>query len=445
MLPRSGIGFLLGLSLALSATSINAASMEANLVHDSVAFPSTIRFAPDGRLFMLETFTGRVMVYADTLADTASVWATLPVYPDGERGLLGLAFHLQFPDSPYVYLYYTNASPLENRLVRMRDSSGVGVGYTILVGGLSALSSTHQGGRLAFGPDGMLYMTVGDQFVPANAQDVSLPYGKVHRLTSMGRPAPGNPFGPGNPEVTYGNRNDFGLCFDPLTGQGYFTENGPDCDDELNFLQFAANYGWGPNYVCGAQPAGTKLPMWSATPTVAPTGICMYRGALLPYDGSLFFGTFNAQSVYRAIVDPAHPDAAISVQPFIQFADPVLDVIEGQDQRLWVATTTQIWRIGPPPPPTSVGPDPIALHWGVAPNPFRSRIALAASGGTDLRRIEIFDLAGRRVRRFEGPFHDALWWDGSDANGRSLPAGVFLVRAESATGVAVRRVIRLGA
>jgi hypothetical protein len=62
-----------------------------------------------------------------------------------------------------------------------------------------------------------------------------------------------------------------------------------------------------------------------------------------------------------------------------------------------------------------------------------------------LRRIEIFDLTGRRVRRFEGPFHDALWWDGSDANGRSLPAGVFLVRAESANGFAVRRVIRLGA
>jgi hypothetical protein len=235
------------------------------------------------------------------------------------------------------------------------------------------------------------------------------------------------------------------LCFDPKTGQGYFTENGPDCDDELNFLQFAANYGWGPNDSCFTQPAGTKLPMWTTSPTVAPTGICMYRGGLLPWDGSLFFGTYNALSVYRADVDPQNPDVALSVQPFVAFSDPVLDVIEGPDQRLWVATTTQIWRIGAPPPPASVGPDPVTLHWGVAPNPFRSRIALAASGGADLRRIEIFDLTGRRVRRFEGPFHDALWWDGSDANGRSLPAGVFLVRAESATGVAVRRVIRLGA
>jgi quinoprotein glucose dehydrogenase len=175
MLPRSGIGFLLGLSLALSASSVRAASMEVDLMHDQVAFPSTIRFAPDGRLFLLETFTGRVMVYADTLADTASVWATLPVFSDGERGLLGLAFHPQFPDSPFVYLYHTNPDPIENRLVRMRDSSGVGVGYTILVNGLTAWSSTHQGGRLAFGPDRMLYMTVGDQYVPAYAQDLSLP------------------------------------------------------------------------------------------------------------------------------------------------------------------------------------------------------------------------------------------------------------------------------
>src|SRR5690349_12830922 len=152
MLPRSRIALAMGLSLALFATSVGAASMEANVVHDPVAFPSTIRFAPDGRMFMLETFTGRVMVYADTLADTASVWATLPVFADGERGLLGMAFHPQFPDSPYVYLYHTNPDPIENRLVRMRDSSGVGVGYTILVNGLTAWSSTHQGGRLAFGP-----------------------------------------------------------------------------------------------------------------------------------------------------------------------------------------------------------------------------------------------------------------------------------------------------
>jgi len=445
MLPRVRIVPVL-LALSLLAPSISRAfeSVEVQLMHANVDFPSTLRFAPDGRLFVLETFSGRVLVYADTLATTPTVWATLPVYAQDERGLLGMTFHPQFPDSPYIYLYHTVPDPPINRLVRMVDSAGVGTQYTILVDGLTAWSSTHQGGRLAFGPDGMLYCTVGDQGRPDYADDINSPYGKIYRMTSTGKPAPGNPFGPNNRAVLYGVRNDFGLCFDKYSGQGYFTENGPTCDDELNFLQFGANYGWSPEDTCGGQPAGTKLPMWTVSPTIAPTGGCIYYGPFSVLNGNMFFGSFNEESVYRAYINQLQPDVVDSVVKWVNLVDAVLDVTQGPDGWLWAATATSIWRIGDQTITLSVPPGQVAQNWSVGPNPFHGRVALAAVGGDALQRIEVFDISGRRVRSFEGPFHDGLPWDGTDADGRSLSTGVFLVRATTTSGSSqVRRVIRL--
>ncbi len=438
---------LLALSFSLPSISPAEEAVDLQLMHAEVSFPSTLRFAPDGRLFVLETLTGRVIVYPDTAsATTPSVWATLPVFSDGERGLLGMAFHPLFPDSPYVYLYHTNPDPLVNRLVRMVDSAGVGVQYTILVDGLTAWSSTHQGGRVAFGPDGMLYCTVGDQYRPDFATDVNSPYGKIYRMTSTGRPAPGNPFGPNNRAVLYGVRNDFGLCFDKYSGQGYFTENGPTCDDEINFLQFGANYGWSPeDTMCFGQPAGTKDPMWRTSPTIAPTGACIYHGTLSVLEGNLIFGTFNARALYRAYINPQQPDVADSVVKWVDLFDPVLDVTQGPDDWLWAATATSIWRVRANPITLSVPTGPVAQRWAVGPNPFHGRVALAASGGGALRRVDVFDISGRRVRSFEGPFHDALPWDGTDTEGQALSTGVFLVRATSVSGTSeTRRVIRLG-
>jgi glucose/arabinose dehydrogenase len=434
---------MLALALLFSAGTALGQGSTATLVHDNVNFPGTIRFAPDGRLFVLETFSGRVIVYADTAAVTPTVWATIPVINTSEHGLLGLAFHPQFPDSPFVYLYHTNPDPYFNRIVRMRDSAGVGTNYIVLLDSLSTLSESHEGGRLAFGPDHFLYATCGDQGLPYQSQDVTVPYGKILRLTTTGKAAPGNPFGPNNPVVVYGLRNSYGLCFDPLTGQGYFTDNGPTCDDELNYFQFAANYGWGPNDPCGSQPPGTKLPMWTITPTIAPTGVCVYRGDLLkPYDGNVFFCGYNDGDLRRVILQPGHPDSANSVNLLFNFGVNLLDVTEGPDQFLWVSNASQIWRIGPPP----VGVDdhgPIAASWMPGPSPFTNRVALAARGGVELRRIDVLDVSGRRVRSFPGPISASLIWNGDDQYGRAVPAGVYLVRGETAAGMVMRRVVRL--
>jgi len=445
-LPRHRIlAALFALALLVPARQgyAQGGTVVARKVHDFLNFPSTLKWSPDGRLFYLETFTGNIMVFTDTVSFYANQWGNIPVFNTVEHGLLGMAFHPLFPDSPYIYFYHTNPAPIFNRVVRMTDSSGVGTHYCVLFDSLAAGSESHEGGRLAFGPDGMLYVTVGDQGISANSQDVTTPLGKILRLTTMGKPAPGNPFGLKNPVICYGSRNSYGICFDPLNGYGYFTENGPDCDDELNFLQFGANYGWGPNDLCGSQPDGTMLPMWTVTPTIAPTGCCVYRGSFLyPYNGNIFFTSYNQGNLWRCIPVPDEPDQASDVRPLVDFYEAALDVCEGPQQDLWVSTVSGIWRVSLPVVGTDSRAAPVAA-WRPGPSPFASHLMLAPRGGEHLRRVEVLDLTGRRVRSFDGPIPPTAEWDGRDESGRALPAGVYLVRAETDAGPLTRSVVRL--
>ncbi len=450
MHPRVLILAVLFSAALLASQSRSARSDVSGFVLEQVYaqrdLPTSIRFAPDGRLFYLELYSGRIMTYKDTLAVEPDVWATLPVMDSGDRGLLSLAFHPQFPDSPYVFIYYTCPDPYANRIVRMTDSAGVGTDCTPLFETAPPNSSTHEGGRLAFGPDSMLYASCGDMYVPANAQDLTTPLGKILRMTTTGQPAPGNPFGPTSLIIAYGVRNSFGLCFDPQSGQGYFTDNGPTCDDELNFLTWPANYGWGPNDPCGGQPPGTTLPMESMTPTPAPTGVCVYRGSRLPYDGNIFFCSYNEGNVRRVVLRPGRPDIADSMSIFVSLGEGALDITEGPDERLWISTTSTIWRIDSVGEPTAVnGATTIAgAAWRIGPSPFTSRVMLAMEGASRLRRIDIVDVSGRRVRSLGGPFSSASSWDGTDEVGRAVPAGVYLVRAETTAGPQFRRLVSLG-
>jgi glucose/arabinose dehydrogenase len=414
---------------------------EAQVVHSGVATPAAIRMAPDGRLFWLERASGRVMVSTYGGRGTPYVWTTLPVDAQDERGLLGLAFHPQFPDTPYVYLYHTLPSPLVNRVVRVRDVVGLGVGPQVIVGDLPAYGRYHHGGRITFGPDGMMYVTYGDQTDPDHAMNPADRRGKILRYTPLGVPAPGNPFGAGNPAYVMGVRNPFGLAFDPLTGHGWFTENGPSCDDELNFLVAGADYGWRQADACGSQPAGTRAAMRTFTPTIAPTGCVVYRSPLEPaYDGQLFFGTWNQQRVYRMQTMTGDPATLRTLEAFADFDEPVLDVTMGLGH-LWVATTTKIHKLVPTH--TSDVPTPRwAANFHARPNPFRGTVTFALPAEESFVRLEVMDLAGRRIREWSGPLSGAIVWDGRGDDG-PVPAGVYFVRLAARDGAAIRRIVRL--
>jgi len=350
------------------------------LIHDNLFLAVGLRFAPDGRIFFIELWTGRVKYYPDTSRTaTASTWATLPVYAGGERGLLGITFHPEFADSPYVYLFHTLPDSLGgyNRVVRMTDSAGIGTQPTV-IRDLGTGTEHHNGGRLAFGPDGNLYVTHGDADTTNNADDPNSIRGKVLRYTPMGEPAPDNPFGPGNPVYAYGIRNAFGLCFDSQTGEGYFTENGPDCDDEVNHLLRGGDYGWGLGDFCDGQPPGTILPMLNYTPTIAPTGCWVYRGSGIPaMNGNLFFGGFNDGTLRRAFVNASSPGMVDSVQDFYTAPDEFMDVTQGTDGYLWILMARRLYRVRPDyTVDVAEGPRPQAAlsAW---PNPFRGSLTLS--------------------------------------------------------------------
>jgi glucose/arabinose dehydrogenase len=414
------------------------------LVHPNLSFPVALRIARDGRLFYIEK-NGNIMVFANVTATTPSVWATVAVNTDGERGLLGLALHPLFPDSPYVYVYHTNPDPLVNRVIRLADGGGVGLLPRVMVDNLPAGSLIHNGGRLVFGPDGMLYVSYGDQSQPGLAPDPNQLPGKILRVTSLGQPAPGNPWGPGNPAFAMGIRNVFGLCFDPVTGEGYFTDNGPSCDDKVAHLSAGADYGWRLGASCGVVPSGTMPPMLTYSPTIAPTGCTVYRNALDPgLSGWLLFGSFNDGIIRRAHINHDNPGAVDAEEVFLDLAtESILDVIVDGGGLVWLCTPGAIYRILPPGVPLGVGGDARTPRFAVRPNPFTSALAFSAAPGSTLARVEILDAAGRRVRAWHGPVAGTLTWDGTDEHGSAVPAGVYLVRAFGAGGAVTRRVVRL--
>jgi aldose sugar dehydrogenase len=413
-------------------------------IQSGLSWPTTLRFAPDGRLFFTE-LGGRVGYFPRAFITFPVTWATLPVASGGERGVLGMAIHPDFPDSPYVYVFHTNPSPLVNRVVRFKEVQGVGAEPTVLLE-LPATALIHNGGRIAFGPDGMIYVTFGDQDSMAAAQSITSPRGKIHRITRGGKSAPGNPWGPSNTAALMGVRNPFGLCFDPLDGTGYFTENGPECDDEVNLLALGANYGWGPNDFCGGQPPGSFPALWTFSNTIAPTGCVLYRGGGFPayFDGNLFFGSYNDFNIHRVVFHPGRPDLVDTLETFVSLPDPVLDVTTDVYGILYASTPTRIFRIRYAPA-VGVGTDgpPPAPGLSMAPNPFHDRIAFSPWGAPAGSRLDILDVQGRRVRSFAPPLPARIIWDGHAEGGSPAPAGVYLVRVSGPGYEAMGRVVRL--
>ncbi len=194
--------------------------------------------------------------------------------PRGEGGLLGIAVH-----DDHLYAYLTAEG--ENRIDRIPLSGepgalALGEPETILAGIPAA--GNHNGGRIAFGPDGMLYATTGDAGRAENAQDLDLLAGKILRLTPEGGVPAGNPF-EGSPVYSYGHRNPQGLAWDE-NGTLYASEFGQNTWDELNIIEAGANYGW-PEVEGIAGQEGFVDPVQQWAPAEAsPSGIAVLGGAV---------------------------------------------------------------------------------------------------------------------------------------------------------------------
>jgi glucose/arabinose dehydrogenase len=239
----------------------------------NLAVPWGIAFLPDGDALVTERDSARLL--RATPHGQVSTVGTVPgVEPSGEGGLLGVAVSPSFGQDRLVYLYFSTAT--DNRIVRFRYSgNGIGPLGTVVTG--IPRASIHNGGRLAFGPDGMLWASTGEHAEPGISQDKDSLGGKILRMTPDGKPAPGNPFR--TLVWTYGHRNVQGMAWDDA-GRMYATELGQNRFDEINRIQKGHNYGW--PLVEGAGGGGTYTDPELTWPTdqASPSGAAIAAGSL---------------------------------------------------------------------------------------------------------------------------------------------------------------------
>ena len=222
-----------------------------SLVTAGLSNPTAMALAPDGRIFVCEQGGALRVIKNGVLLPTP--FLTVTVDPSGERGLLGVAFDPNFVSNQLVYIYYTATTPsVHNRISRFTAAGDVAMaGSETIVMDLNNLSTAtnHNGGALHFGPDGNLYVAVGDNANANNAESLLTRHGKMLRITSTGGIPADNPFigqttGDNQAIWALGLRNPFTFSFQPGVGRMFINDVGQGSWEEINDGIAGSNYGW---------------------------------------------------------------------------------------------------------------------------------------------------------------------------------------------------------
>jgi glucose/arabinose dehydrogenase len=221
-----------------------------NVVATGLRMPWGLAVLPDNTALVGERASGRILQVQPQRAPVKQVMKITGIDSAGDGGLLDLAVSPAYREDGLIFAYLTTKT--DNRVVRFELGGKV---TPVLVG--IPHGKTGNGGRLAFGPDGLLYVGTGDAGKPAQAADVRTLAGKVLRITTFGRPAPGNPT-PASPVFSRGHRSVAGLCLDGR-GKAYEAEAGP-ATDEVNQLTAGGDYGWPAARAAATAPARTLQP-----------------------------------------------------------------------------------------------------------------------------------------------------------------------------------------
>ena len=221
-----------------------------SLVAAGLNNPTAMALAPDGRIFVCEQGGALRVIKNGALLPTP--FLTVPVDSSGERGLLGVAFDPNFVSNQLVYIYYTATTPtLHNRISRFTAAGDVAMAGETFVMDLDNLSTAtnHNGGALHFGPDGYLYVAVGDNANASNAETLANRLGKMLRISSTGTIPTDNPFfntaaGDNRAIWALGLRNPFTFSFQPTVGRMFINDVGQSTWEEINDGIAGSNYGW---------------------------------------------------------------------------------------------------------------------------------------------------------------------------------------------------------
>ena len=312
-----------------SALEVEAATLPTNFTETQIANglsnPTAMAFAPDGRIFVCQQ-GGQLRVIKNG-ALLATPFVALTVDSNGERGLLGVAFDPNFATNQFVYVYYTSPTPaVHNRVSRFTASGAnpdvAAAGSEVVIFDLNNLSgaTNHNGGAIHFGPDGKLYIAVGENANPANAQTIGNLLGKVLRINSDGTIPGDNPTTfpgiAGSPSAnnraiwSVGLRNPYTFTFQPGSGRMFINDVGQSAFEEINDGIAGSNYGWSTcEGACAPPNANFRDPLFqyghgtSPTTGCAITGGAFYNPALVnfpsDYVGKYFYAEFCSGWIRR--------------------------------------------------------------------------------------------------------------------------------------------------
>jgi glucose/arabinose dehydrogenase len=333
-------------------TQVRVVTMASGLSH-----PWSLAFLPNGDILVTER-VGKLRVVRDGRLDPEPMGGVPPVHAVRLSGLMEILPHPKFAQNQLVYITYT------------KDVAGGMVATTLARGRLDGHNLVDvkdllicdpwagdggSGSRLAWGADGMLYMTTGASNGNAAQEPGSL-RGKILRLRDDGTPAPGNPFAgrPGYKAEIYslGHRNSLGLAFNPVTGDLWNNENGPYGGDEINVIKAGGNYGW-PKVSFGREYTGPKLlnfaegmigPIVFWAPSIAPSGMAFYTGDRFPewknnvLVGALLGGAVQGVGHLERITFNQDWDETARQSLLTDLKQRIRDVRQGPDGLVYVLT-----------------------------------------------------------------------------------------------------------
>lgn len=335
-----------GRVLLSEAGKIKVDTVAAGLEH-----PWGLAFLPDGRMLVTER-PGRLRIVAEDGTISPPLAGVPEVFAEGQGGLLDVTLDPDFATNRLIYLCYAEAGQGGAGTAAARGrltAGGLAVVTVIFRQEPKVSGNNHFGCRVVFAPDGSLFITLGERFKFAPAQDPMSDLGKIVRLKPDGSIPADNPFADGSaarPEIwSLGHRNVQGAAIHPLTGVLWTAEFGPRGGDEVNIPDAGKNYGW-PLVSWGSHYSGEPIPdpptrsdladaIYHWTPAVSPSGIAFYTGDRFPaWRGNLLLGGLSSQALIRLTLDGVR----VTGEERIDMGRRIRHVRQGPDGAVYLLT-----------------------------------------------------------------------------------------------------------